>query len=220
MKTKRLLIVGGYGSGEIAMSTFEEMNSITNEWEIVGYLNDVDTPGSFIGKHKIVGSSDEILKWVDKEYFVHYALHFNAKKKEERVQNLLKLKIPPESFATAIHPKAYLNPETKIGYNNLLLPFSATSAGTELGNHIHVYTSGFLGHDCYIQDFSTIAAHSIVGGRVKIGKGAHIGLNSTIREDLKVGNYSILGMGSVLLSDMDDKSVYAGNPAKFLKKIY
>ena len=30
---KRLLIVGGHGSGEITMSIFEDINVITNEWD-------------------------------------------------------------------------------------------------------------------------------------------------------------------------------------------
>ena len=216
---KKLLIVGGRGSGEIAMSTFESVNEVNHEWNIEGYLNDVAEPGSLMGKHKIVGSTSEIHDWVNKGYHIHYTLHFNAKAKEERVNKLINLNIPPEAFASAVHPKAYLNPETEVGLNTLLLPFSATSVGTKVGNHIHVYTSGFLGHDCHIEDFSTIAAHSIIGGRVRVKKGAHIGLNSSVREDVEIGEYSILGMGSVLLKNIESKSVYAGNPAKFIKKL-
>ena len=48
---KRLLIVGGHGSGEITMSIFEDINVITNEWDIAGYLTDIREPGQKLGKH-------------------------------------------------------------------------------------------------------------------------------------------------------------------------
>lgn len=219
MSKKKLLVVGGHGSGEIAMSAFEASNMIKDEWELVGFLSDVSDPGTYIGKYKIIGTSNEVNYWANKGYYIHYTLHFNAKQKEKRVQNLSKLNIPKDAFASVVHPKAYLHPGSKLGHNTLLMPFSSTSAGSELGSHSHVYTSGFLGHDSKVGDYCTIAAHSIVGGRVKIEKGAHVGLNSCIREDLVIGKYSIIGMGSVLLEDVPNFTIYAGNPAKHIKSL-
>lgn len=216
---KKLLIVGGYGSGEIAMSTFEAANSVSNEWDIAGYLSDVVNPGEFLGRHKVVGSTDELSDWVNKGYYIHYTLHFNAKKKEERVLKLESLSIPLEAHASAAHPLSFINPETKIGYGTLFLPFAASSVGSVLGNFCHVYTSGFLGHDCITEEYCTIAAHSILGGRVKLKKGAHLGLNASAREDIIIGEYSIIGMGSVVISNVERKSIYAGNPAKKIRSV-
>ena len=216
---KRLLIVGGQGSGEIAMSVFEAVNEVSKEWIIEGYLNDIRKSGEYFGKHKVLGGSEQIIDYVNRGYYIHYTLHLNAQNKSERVEKFRKLNIPLEANASAVHPLAYVNPSTKIGCGVLMLPFSATSFGPQLGNFIHVYTTGFIGHDSILDDFSTIAAHSIIGGRVHIKEGAHIGLNSTIREDLSIGKYSILGMGAVVTKDVADNTIVVGNPAKFLKNI-
>lgn len=216
---KPLLIVGGHGSGEIAMSVFQEMNAITNEWEILGFLNDIIEPGSMLGKYKVLGPSEAVKDYVNKGYFIHYALHFNAKHKEQRVKKLIEIEIPLEAHATGIHPRAYLDPSTKIGHGTLICAQACTSFGPNIGNFIHIYTNGFIGHDSIIKDFATIAAHSVVSARVTIGEGAHIGLNSTICEDLKIGKYSIIGMGSVVTKNVEDYSIYVGNPAQFLKKV-
>ena len=68
---KKLLIVGGYGSGEIAMSIFEDKNIVSNEWDLQGYLTDIANPGQKLGKHSIIGSTEEIADYVEKGYYIH-----------------------------------------------------------------------------------------------------------------------------------------------------
>lgn len=219
MKKKKLIIIGGYGSGEIAMSVFHDVNSVTNEWSIEGFLSDVKKPGERLGNHKILGPTEELPYYIEKGYYIHYTLHFNAKKKEERVEKFLEYKIPLELNATAIHPKAFVNPSTKIGYGVLMLPFASTSFGPEIGNFIHIYTNGFVGHDSIVKDFCTIAAHSVIGGRVLLEEGVHVGLNSTIREDLIIGKYAIIGMGSVIVKNINPYEVVGGNPGALIKTL-
>ena len=216
---KKLLIIGGHGSGEIAISIFEDVNKISEEWDIVGYLSDIRKPGQYLGKHKVIGTTDEIEDYVSKGYYIHNALFFNAKDKENRVEKFRKLKIPLEANATAIHPTAYIMPGTKIGYGVLICPYVATSFGIEIENYIHIYTQGFIGHSSIIKDFSTIAAHSVIGARILINEGAHIGLNSSIRENLIIGKYSIVGMGAVVVENVDDYGIAVGNPARVIKNI-
>lgn len=214
---KRLIIVGGSGSGEISMSVFQEVNKITNEWIIEGYLNDIVEPGKYFGKYKILGPSEAVVDYVNKGYFIHYALHFNAKKKEERINLFESYNIPAEANATAVHPRAYLDPSTKIGYGCVICANAATSFGAKIENYIHMYTNSFVGHDSVLRNYSTMAAHSVIGARNNIGIGSHVGLNSTTREDINIGKYAIVGMGAVVTKEVEDYSVVAGNPAK---KIY
>ncbi len=216
---KRLLIVGGHGSGEIAMSVFEDVNQVTDEWIIEGFLTDIKNPGEYLGKHKVIGTTAEVSEYVNKGYYIHYTLHLNAKNKHERVQKFRSLNIPLEANATAIHPRAFINPGTKVGYGVLALPFAASSFGPAIGNFVHIYTNGFVGHDSVISDFTTVAAHSVIGGRIMLHEGVHVGLNSSIREDVTIGQYSIIGMGAVVINNFEDFSVIAGNPAKQIKKL-
>lgn len=211
---KRLVIVGGAGPGQIAASVFEDMNKVKDEWLIEGYLNEVVSVGESFGKHKVIGGSNEVSDFVNKGFYVHYAMHINAKAKEERVRKIKELAIPTEALATAIHPTAYIMDGTIIGAGSLLAPYAITSFGAKLGMYCHVYSNGFLGHDCCIQDFATVAAKAVVGARVIVEEGAHIGLNSCTREDIVIGRYSIVGMGAVIIKNMEPYSIYAGNPGK------
>ncbi|PLX84411.1 MAG: hypothetical protein C0617_07955 [Desulfuromonas sp.] len=216
---KRLIVVGGHGSGEIAMSVFQEVNSLTNEWIIEGFLNDIVDPGNCLGKYKVIGPTDAILDYVNKGYHIHYTLHFNAKNKEQRVDKFKSLNIPLEANATVVHPRAHIDPSTEIGFGTMICANASTSFGPKIGNFVHVYTNGFVGHDSTVGDYATVAAHSVIGGRIDIDTGAHIGLNSCIREDLRIGKFAIVGMGAVVTKPVEDYAIVAGNPAKVIGSV-
>jgi len=54
---------------------------------------------------------------------------------------------------------------------------------------------------------------------IKIGKGASIGANATILGGIEIGNYAMIGAGSVVLKNVPANTVWAGNPAKQIKTI-
>lgn len=216
---KKVLIVGGKGSGQIAMSIFEDSNIISNEWDIEGYLTDILNPGEKLGKHKVMGSTKEVLDYVNKGYYIHNALYFNAKDKKNRVDRFKKLNIPEEANASCIHPTAIISPDVKIGEGVLINQNVLLQVGCDIKNYIHVYSNSLVGHDAIVKNYCTIAAHSIIGGRTLLSEGVHTGLNCSIREDIKIGQYAILGMGSVVINDVSAFNIVAGNPAKIIDKI-
>jgi sugar O-acyltransferase (sialic acid O-acetyltransferase NeuD family) len=215
---KRVLIVGGNGSGEMAASVFEAVNALTDEWTIAGFLNDIKPPGNFIGKYPVLGGTNEIVNFVKKGYFIHYTLHCTNKDKFERVEKFKKLGVPLEALASAVHPRACLDPSTRLGHGVLISPLATTSVGVEIGNFVHAYPHSYIAHEAVVGDFVTLTAHAIVGARVKVGEGAQLGLGSAIREDVRIGRYAVVGMGAVVLDDVEERSVVAGNPARMIKK--
>lgn len=56
-------------------------------------------------------------------------------------------------------------------------------------------------------------------GKVRIKKGAFIGMNSTIMPGVTIGENCIIGCGSVVTRDTEANSIYAGVPAKKISSI-
>lgn len=75
-----------------------------------------------------------------------------------------------------------------------------------------------IAHNVNIDKNTMVVAGAVICGSVKIGKNCFIGANSTIREHLTIGNNVVIGMGSVVTKNIPDNEIWAGNPAKFLKK--
>ncbi len=54
-------------------------------------------------------------------------------------------------------------------------------------------------------------------GEVKIGNHVFIGRGTTILCNVNIGDYAVIGAGSVVTCDVPSGTVYAGNPARFIK---
>ncbi len=55
-------------------------------------------------------------------------------------------------------------------------------------------------------------------GKVKIGRGSFIGINSVIMPGVTIGQQSVVGANSVVTHDVPNYSVVAGNPAQVIKQ--
>ena len=61
---------------------------------------------------------------------------------------------------------------------------------------------------------------SYTSGRVHIKKNSFIGVNSVICKNITIGENAIIGAGSIITKDIPDNELWAGNPAKFIKRIH
>ena len=52
-----------------------------------------------------------------------------------------------------------------------------------------------------------------------IGEGAFVGAGSFVLKGVRIGKHSIVGAGSVVSKDIPDYEIWAGNPARFIKKV-
>lgn len=55
-------------------------------------------------------------------------------------------------------------------------------------------------------------------GKVIIKENAYLGMNTLVVKPVTIGKNSIVGAGSIVTKDIPDNEVWAGNPAKFIRK--
>lgn len=217
--SKKIIILGGLGNGSVIANAILDANKRGfDEWEFVGYLNDRQEKDSFIESFSVLGKTRDVSEFVKKGfYFINTIYRIDGQK--ERIELFENLKIPDSSLATFIHPMAYVAPNVKLGAGTIIMPNVSVSSGTIFGKCCLVMVGATIGHNNKIGNYCHFAAQCSTGAYLNISDGAHIGLNATIRENLKIGKNSALGMGSVLLENIGENEIWAGNPAKFIRQV-
>ena len=69
-----------------------------------------------------------------------------------------------------------------------------------------------------VTHFLSIKPYKYVRGKVHIKKGAYLGMNTLIVKPVTIGEGAVVGAGSVVTKDIPDNEVWAGNPARFIRK--
>jgi UDP-3-O-[3-hydroxymyristoyl] glucosamine N-acyltransferase len=74
-----------------------------------------------------------------------------------------------------------------------------------------------IAHNVVIGKNTEITTGTIVGGSTTIGDMCWTGLNSTLKDRIKIGNNALVAAGAVVIKDVPDKDIVAGVPAKSIK---
>jgi acetyltransferase-like isoleucine patch superfamily enzyme len=61
-----------------------------------------------------------------------------------------------------------------------------------------------------------VSANVAIGGYVRVGNNCFIGVHSTIKDGVTVGDYTLVGAAANIVRDTEDQGVYVRNPAKKL----
>jgi sugar O-acyltransferase (sialic acid O-acetyltransferase NeuD family) len=119
-------------------------------------------------------------------------------------------------FISFIHPTAVIGERVKIGRGVVVCPGVSISVDISIGDFSMIGPNTTIGHDGIIGAWCTMCAQCDVTGRVTIGDGVFLGSRVSIIPSKKVGSKSILGAGSVVISDVPEGVTVVGNPARIL----
>jgi UDP-3-O-[3-hydroxymyristoyl] glucosamine N-acyltransferase LpxD len=75
-----------------------------------------------------------------------------------------------------------------------------------------------ISHNVSIGTNSEVTSGTIIGGSTSIGNMCWTGLNSTLKDNIKIGNNALIAAGSVVIQDVQDEDIVAGVPAKSIKE--
>jgi sugar O-acyltransferase (sialic acid O-acetyltransferase NeuD family) len=134
--------------------------------------------------------------------------------RDQLAERLRELGVGDDRYATVVHPSVFVPESCTIGAGSVVLAGSVLTATVAVGRHVVVMPQVTLTHDDVVDDFATLCAGVTLGGGVRVGHAAYLGMSSSVREKVTVGARSTLGMGAVLVSDLPPGEVWAGVPAR------
>ena len=103
-----------------------------------------------------------------------------------------------------------------LGNNITISSHSFICSLVEIENNVFIGHGVMTINDLYPPSFQKTGKHE--WKKTLIKKGAVIGSNSTLMP-VVIGQNSIIGAGSVVTKDVPENTIFAGNPAKFIRDI-
>lgn len=93
--------------------------------------------------------------------------------------------------------------------------------GIRIGNNVLIGSGSIITDtDSHPLDHKNRNDASLIKSKeVEIGDNVFIGARSIILKGVKIGAGTVIGAGSVLSSSTEENAIYAGNPAKFIRKL-
>ena len=103
---------------------------------------------------------------------------------------------------------------TPPGDNCFILEDNTVQPFVTIGNNVTLWSGNHIGHDSAIEDHCFISSHVVVSGRVRVGAGSFLGVNSTLRNAITIAPETLVAAGAVIMKDTDAKGVYLSERAK------
>lgn len=183
----------------------------SGQYDVVGLLDDdKEMAGVTVDGAPVLGTIDDAPKFTHALFLVCLT---SGKSREAVVERLAALGLRDARYATAMDPTVESPEGCRIGRGSILLKNVALTASVTLGAHVVAMPSVTFTHDDDVADFATFAAGVSLGGGVRIGRAAYLGLNCSVRERTSVGSYATVGMGAAVLSNVPDGETWVGVPA-------
>lgn len=121
------------------------------------------------------------------------------------------------NFISYISSKATIC-DNKIGENCFILEDNTLQPFTEIGNNVVMWSGNHIGHHGKIEDHVFFTSHVVLSGHCHVKERVWLGVNSTIRDFITLGEGSLIAMGSLITKNTDDNGFYIGFPAKKQEK--
>ncbi|MCR5837639.1 MAG: acetyltransferase [Lachnospiraceae bacterium] len=211
---KDIIIFGASGFGREVAWLIERINTVSPTWNILGFMDDNESiQGEIINGYKVIGNTKDVSKYPN-AYFV---CAVGASKIREKIINNMKNINPNIKFGTVIDPSVEMSDLVAIGEGTIICAHTIITVNIEIGKHVIINLDCTIGHDAVLNDFVTLYPSVNVSGITNIGHASELGTGLQIIQGKKVGDYSVVGAGSVIVKDIPDKCTAVGSPAKPIK---
>jgi sugar O-acyltransferase (sialic acid O-acetyltransferase NeuD family) len=200
----RILVFGSGGHAKVVVDAIE----CENKFQIQALVDPFSTLQSLAGYPVLRDHSD-----LAPGNFV-VAVGDNAIRKKIYSQLVLDSWTPQ----AVIHPSAIIARDSQIGAGTAIFAGAIINPASIVGENTIINTAATVDHDGNIGSHCHIAPGCHLAGNVLVAEGSFLGIGVRVIPKIKIGSWSVVGAGSVLIKDVDAHSTVVGVPARLVKK--
>ena len=211
----KLIIIGNTSNAKLAHYYFTE----DSEYEVIAFSVNQDyiSESNFCGL-PVVPFEDLETKFPSDQYYVFVAVGYKDMN-DVRAELYNEVKTKGYKLPNYISSKCTFLSKEPIGDNNLILEDNTIQPFVKIGSNNVLWSGNHIGHDAVIEDHCFITSHVVVSGFTKIENNSFIGVNVSLRDDITIAKYTLIGAGASIMNNTTEYGVYlAPRPFEMNKK--
>lgn len=192
--------------------------TVNPNFEVVGFLdNNPEKINTQYYGYPILGGTNNLSK-LDLDLNEIRFINLITRDTVTRYKTSLEVSSQGGKFANFIHPSVNLE-YVKLGTGIYVQENVVLQADVSVGNNTSIHIGTLVGHETKI-GHSVFMAHGCnISGNTIIEDGVQMGTGVTSVPRIKIGKWSIIGAGAVVIKDVAPYSVVVGNPGKVIKSV-
>jgi len=208
MVNKILIYTCGGGGREI-LRLIRDINKANDSWEVIGYFDDdPDKEGKIIDNIEVF-SSEKLLETND--LFCICGLMDPVIRKK-----IIEERIIPNGYKipSLVHPSITVPDDSRISSGAIIYSGVYISYNVKIGKNVLLSFNSLIGHDSSIGNYVSIMPTTTINGNCKIGSGCVLGSGSVIHQGVSIGNNSVIGIGTKVLTNVKPNKTVMDMPRK------
>lgn len=208
----QLILVGGGGHCKSVIDVAESAGYV-----VTGILDVPENKGKKVLNYEIIGTDDDIVRYVDKALFIVTVGHI--KDPSLRISLHHKILAAGGKLATVVSPFAHVSVYAQLGEGTVVMHQAVVNADARIGKGCIINTFSNIEHDVVINDFCHISTGAMVNGNCVVGANTFLGSQSVMVNGTSVVAGCVIAAGSMVRKSFVIPGIYSGNPATLKIKL-
>lgn len=197
------------GAGNVGGFLAYNQNLFAEQFNLLGFLDDdANKMGKGFYGQKVLGNVDSIAG-----YPTDTALAIGIASPKAKKAIYEKLKDKGFYFPSFIAGNAWLSNKVETGQGVILYPGVSINYETVVEDFVIMNMNCAVGHNCHIEKYCALAPGVNLAGFTKIEEGADMGIGVSTKQNMVVGEYSVIGGQSMIIKNVPANTKVAGVPA-------
>ena len=108
------------------------------------------------------------------------------------------------NLISIVHPKVWIAPGVQIGEGTVVLAGAIIGSDARIGENVIVNTASSIDHDCVLEDGVHIAPGCHLCGNVRVGAYSLLGVGTVVKPGVRIGRKVFVHAGTRLSKDIPD----------------
>lgn len=206
-----MIIIGAGNVGGYLSYNIDELG----DYDVIGFLDDDSRKhDTFQYGRKVLGNSS-LLEQFAKDEMLNVIVGISSPEAKFRMVERIR-RYDYIKFPNLIAKNVWLSRNIELGHGVILYPGVSINYETRIENFVIMNMNCAIGHNCIIEQYSTLAPGVNLAGFTHLKQKVELGIGVSTKQNIQIGHSAIIGGQSMVIKNVDPHSVIVGVPGKKL----